>query len=283
MLSYSFTISYPGSAEIEKENEEEKRMIALRDSLYKIKHKKHEPGPKKMKEETTVEVEIIKDKLEKNPKYFEQQGNVVCAVMNRFKDQWINKTVVTDLTGSMYPYMKQVFTWHVFQHMEKGDVRYVFFNDGDGMSDKRKKTGKTGGIHHTQAQNIDTLIDVMYYTMSLGNGGDGPENDAEALLFGQKYKNADDELILIADNYSSVKDIVLASELNVPVRIILCGVKHKGVHPDYIEIAHKTNGSIHTVEEDIMNLAQIVEGGTVTINKCSYKFTKGKFFKIKQI
>lgn len=49
------------------------------------------------------------------------------------------------------------------------------------------------------------------------------ENDLEALLEAKKYMDDNWELILIADNYSPVRDIELLEKLDIPVHVILCG------------------------------------------------------------
>ena len=154
----------------------------------------------------------------------------------------------------------------------------MFFNDGDQKSDSEKVIGNTGGIYYTNSNNNEIVIDKILETMSKGSGGDSPENDLEALIYAQRKNKSSTELILIADNYSSVKDISLLTQLKVPVRIILCGTDW-GIHPDYIEIAYKTKGSLHTIEQDIMKLEKMTNGKTLKIGKYSFVYSNGKFFK----
>ena len=83
-----------------------------------------------------------------------------------------------------------------------------------------------------------------------GNGGDPEENDVEAILKGiQKYPDFKN-LILIADNNSCMRDYCLVKDIKVPVKVVLCGT-YSGINPQYINLAYKTKGSIHTIEDDI--------------------------------
>ena len=223
-----------------------------------------------------------RDSVARNPRYFEDAGEVVKATLYRMRERWKHKVVVTDLTGSMSPYMDQVVLWHALQLVQGEENRYVFFNDGDAKPDNQKPIGQTGGIYFTEKSDMDLLLETMLQTARAGHGGDGPENDLEALLEGARKRAGLDELILIADNYSDVRDIELLTRLNVPVHIILCGADY-GVNEDYLEIAFRTRGSIHTIEEDIENLAELADGATITIGTAQYRVSRGKFIQVSRI
>ena len=113
--------------------------------------------------------------------------------------------------------------------------------------------------------------------MNSGYGGDSPENDMEALLKAQKKLGTGSEIILIADNYSEVRDMALISKLTAPVHIILCGYEG-AINEDYLEIAYKTGGSIHTIEQDIFDLLQKVKNGKFTFQGREYSFSNGSFY-----
>jgi len=276
---YDCDILYPSTKELLKQSKDDSTRLAIRDAEYKKSMElEMDKDKKKLKTAIDKEAEIARIKIKENPKYFEKTGNVVCAVIFRVQKNWKSKMIVTDLTGSMYPYMKQLLLWHSLKLMAKEKNDYVFFNDGDHKSDNEKIIGKTGGIYYTASDSTDVIIEKMLETMQNGSGGDGPENDLEALIYAQNKKGTASELILIADNYSPVKDISLLTQLNVPVRIILCGTNW-GIHPDYIEIAYKTKGSIHTIEQDIFNLGEMVDGKTLKIGSYEFVYSKGKFFK----
>jgi hypothetical protein len=84
------------------------------------------------------------------------------------------------------------------------------------------------------------------------------------------------EIIMIADNFANVKDISLLEKVKKPVHIILCGAR-VGVNLDYLNIARATGGSVHTIEQDLEDLAKLNEGETITIKGQKFKIEKGKF------
>jgi hypothetical protein len=115
-----------------------------------------------------------------------------------------------------------------------------------------------------------------------GNGGDTPENYIEALIVATNKTKSYNEVILIADNKSPVKDISMLKELKVPIRIIICGIKRgQAIRHDYLQIASATGGSVHTIEEDLWNVSDIKEGERVKIMDVEYQRTHGRIVKAK--
>jgi len=276
---FSCVLLYPSTKYQITQKKEDSLRIAKRDSAYKktgsIEIRDNSAQLKKL---VNKDLEDMKLKIKDNPNYFKEIGNVVCAVLYRIQKRWNSKMIVTDLTGSMYPYMLQILQWHEMKLMTNEDNDYVFFNDGDNKFDAQKIIGNTGGLYYTASNDVDTIISKMFETMRNGSGGDAPENDIEALLFAKIKKKNFSELILIADNFAPVKDISLLEKLNIPVRIILCGTGW-GINPQYLEIAYKTKGSIHTINDDILTLGTLVDGKTITIDGKTYTYSNGKFFK----
>lgn len=217
--------------------------------------------------------------VENNFTYFEKERKSVSAPFFRFREKWNDKVVVIDVTCSMDPYVNQVMAWLAMKFSQNQKARYVYFNDGDGKPVSEKHIGNTGGFHYTETTHIESALARLYNAESFGCSGDVPENDLEALLFATQYMNRGSELILIADNLSRVRDMELLPQLKVPVRIILCGLDGSElVHPDYLEIAYHTGGSIHTITEDIMNLKKKVDKDQlVEINRRIYHYRYGKF------
>jgi hypothetical protein len=282
LTTFTYIVNYPSSNDVETQKMEAEKRIAERDSLYKLFEKANEIKRDKLTESIGVYKEEVKEKLTKDTHAFEQTQNVIGAVLYRFRKEWTRKVIVTDVTGSMFPYMKELALWHALGLMKEEKNTYLFFNDGDDKPDRAKIIGKTGGIYTTQSAATDSIIGLMYEAMDNGNGGDYPENNVEALWEGQKYATSADELIMVADNYSAIKDISLLSKITKPVRVILCGVnKYGGIHPDYLWLAYKTKGSIHTIEDDIMDIGSTVEGKTITIKGRTYQLLNNRFFEIK--
>jgi hypothetical protein len=88
-----------------------------------------------------------------------------------------------------------------------------------------------------------------------GSGGDRPENDIEAILESIKRFPNHQEVILIADNLACIRDIELASKINKPVRVIVCGyIKEVGVNPHLAYLAKITNGGLYTLNQDLENI-----------------------------
>ena len=102
----------------------------------------------------------------------------------------------------------------------------------------------------------------------------------EALIKGVKKAQPYKELVMIVDNNAPVKDISLLNQFNKPVHIILCGSYSGEVLVDYLLIAWKTKGSVHTIEEDISKIASMSEGQTIQIGKYTYKILGGEFVRI---
>ncbi|MBX9852491.1 MAG: hypothetical protein K2X86_12140 [Cytophagaceae bacterium] len=208
------------------------------------------------------------------------EDSVVFKVFNR--NNWGKMVIVNDWTGSMYPYGAQAVLWHRM-NFEKNAIKYfVFFNDGNQKLDRQKRIGNTGGIYYSKPDSIDYILKVMKLVAKRGNGGDIPENNIESLLKAIKLFKGYDELVMIADNNAAVKDLILLEKVTVPVRIILCGkASGQPVHPHYLEIARKTGGSVHTIQEDVVNLGNLKEGEKITISGYQYAIRKGKLIQLK--
>ncbi|MBX0291496.1 VWA domain-containing protein [Hymenobacter sp. HSC-4F20] len=203
-------------------------------------------------------------------------ANVVTRVMQRHPE-WNKEVVVTDATGSMFPYTYDLLAWLQLSALEDPKT-FVFFNDGNDQPDKDKRVGETGGFHHVKTDSYEAVKNKLIETMKAGGGGDAPENDAEALLYAQQLAGPDasPDLILIADNYTFPRDAKLLKNTTAQVRIILCGV-HDYINPKYLALARKHGFTLHTIEGDIENLSKLLEGETITIQGQQYQVTKDGF------
>ena len=198
--------------------------------------------------------------LEVFARQFPETDSVVSEVLDRHPE-WNKKIVINDWTGSMYGYGSQVILWHLMNLDKSGISKITLFNDGDKKPTHRKKIGKTKGIYSSNADQPSEILDLFNTVMKKGGGGDGPENDVEAILKAIE-DTPESEVILIADNSACVRDISLAYKINRPVRIILCGYNpEEGVNPDYVYLAKITNGGIYTMEDDLEQLSATVNQG----------------------
>lgn len=179
------------------------------------------------------------------------KDSTVYRVLERHPE-WDSMLVVADWTGSMYKFGAQLVLWYKEAMLTDPDKvkHFVFFNDGNHKKGWQKKVGRTGGVYRARSSEVPEVVETMEYVMKKGNGGDPPENDLEAVLTGLQYLEDFQEIILIADNKSEVRDIELLSKIDRPVRIILCDIRGK-IHPHYYQIARETGGSIHTFRRDL--------------------------------
>ncbi|MBS1651106.1 MAG: toxin-antitoxin system YwqK family antitoxin [Bacteroidetes bacterium] len=216
------------------------------------------------------------EEIDFGPDANDTTNNAVYKVLMR-NNKWKKIIIVTDLTSSMYPYAKQINTW-LNLYFLKDTIKpfFVFFNDGDNKRDSEKKIGNTGGVYTCRAKNCDELVTTMKLTIKKGSGGDIPENVIEAILTGIKKIHKPENIILIADNWAKVRDLNLLSRIKIPVRVILCGV-YEGmeINTDYLNIAYKTNGSIHTIEQDITELVNQASNKKFNINGFDYIIKRG--------
>jgi hypothetical protein len=119
--------------------------------------------------------------------------------------------------------------------------------------------------------------------MAAGKGGKTPENDIESILYGYSKFPDCKGAVLIADNYSRVRDITLIEKLieaNKPVDIVICGTGKNGdVNLDYIYIAKVTGGAIHTLDGSYTDLKSKKDGDYFKIGAQQFK-VEGKTIKL---
>lgn len=257
-------ISYHNNGHIKAEGNYKKGNL---DGVYKVYDRN---GKFSFESRSTNEETKFEPNIEDTSNY------VVYKVMAR-NPNWRKTLIVTDLTASMYPYAKEINTWLTL-HFKKDTAQqyFVFFNDGDNKKDADKKIGVTGGIYICKAKTTEDLVNTMKLTIKKGEGGDSPENVVEAIITGLKKVRKPDNVILIADNWAKVRDLSLITRVKVPVRVILCGV-YEGmeINTDYLNIAYKTKGSIHTIEQDITELINQTSGKSFHINGFDYIIKNG--------
>jgi hypothetical protein len=268
--------SYLGSKEIERRRKIEAERIAAEEKRLKEEKERFE--------KRCAAAGLTLEECHKREKesYLRGEIGISDTVVNLVfkRNKWDDMLVVCDVTGSMNPYVAQVAMWYRLSILQKNKIQFVFFNDGDDIDDDLKKIGATGGIYYTASTNIDSLDRFVSRVQARGCGGDAPENNMEALIKGVKMATPFKELVLIADNNAPVKDIRLLPSFHVPVHIIVCGSDYSAVLPDYLKVAWKTKGSVHTVEEDIVSLARLSEGQEITIGGKAYKIMGGEFIQL---
>jgi len=206
------------------------------------------------------------------------------SVLEMFRrNKWKNMTIVADFTGSMGPYISQIYYWYKLTYATKGIKEFVFFNDGDAQPDYKKQRGNTGGLYYANTLVQDSMYKVAYKCRNAGDGGDVEENNIEAILFAIKRNPKLKEVYMVADNNADMRDYTLMNHIKIPVHVIMCGVNEKTpINTEYLDLVRHTNGSIHTVEDDIVNLIKVAEGKSIEIGGFEYKIMNGKFVQVKR-
>jgi len=197
--------------------------------------------------------------------------STVYAVLDRHPE-WQNSVMVVDWTGSMHGYGAEAVLWQAMNESKSGIEMIALFNDGDKMKNRRKQLGRTGGIYIESTNSIGKVIKLFNKVKNKGTGGDSPENDIEAIATTLNASPETDHVILIADNQSCIRDFALINCIDKPVHVVLCGTK-KGINPQYVNVAWRTGGSIHTKELDLVNLQELVYKYSLIIDGVRYMRT----------
>lgn len=208
------------------------------------------------------------------------QDSTVVAVISRNK-QWKNSTIVSDVTCSMSPYVSQLLLWFLYKINHKEKTNIVFFNDGDGKPNHLKVIGNTGGLYNKTTDKYEEVLTLLNDAISKGCSGDSHENGVEAILKAQELYPNSKEILFVADNYAPLRDSELIAQIKIPVRVILCG-SQLFTNIQYLQLAMKTGGSIHTIEQDLFDLSKLVEGKTFKFNRQTYIFKNGEISLLKQ-
>lgn len=182
-------------------------------------------------------------------------------IFNRHPE-WKNSLVVMDWTGSMYEFGAKLMLWHAEHQSSSGVKNVVLFTDQRSHTNS-KSIGECGGVFYIENSNLEKVLKLM---KSLKNqeSNDVEENNIDAILKGVERTKDFDELIMIADNRSCMKDYCKADEIKLPIKIILCG-SQLGINPQYVNLAYLTKGSIHTEESDTWDIQAYAQEGKVLI------------------
>lgn len=181
--------------------------------------------------------------------------------------------IVMDVTGSMSTHVAAMLNWLATHSVDAPFTSYTFFNDGNNKSEKQKKLGETGGIYATS--NRLEVNELIKEAMMKGNGGEAPENDMEAVLYAFANDPSADEMILIGDNFSEVRDIELLKQVSKPVHVLLCAAP-KFIRCEYLKIAKDTGGKL-ILNGDLVDLSGIQKGDVFLIQKVQYKYNGSQF------
>jgi hypothetical protein len=194
--------------------------------------------------------------MDRHLPFIDRRGGLTDSSVYKIMDRhplWTDAAVVMDWSDEMYLESAQAVLWHK-THPKTSNIDYfVFTNDGDKLSDRKKRIGKTGGVYFVKSNNFRQVERRLDYVAKRGNGGDDNSNNLfeTTLLSIQKYDDVKD-FVVVADNESCTRDFRLIKFLDTPVKVILTNVKGP-INPQYINMAYKSGGSLHTSEDDYYN------------------------------
>jgi len=176
--------------------------------------------------------------------------------------------MVVDVTGSMSQHIAVLKRWIQLNQDTLPFTSYSFFNDGDNKPTSQKKKGKTGGIYMTK--DVNETSNTIVTAMKAGNGGEVSESDMEAVLFAIENDSLCDEILLVADNYSDVRDISLLGDIHKKVNVLLCEAPQT-LRVEYLKIIKDTGGYLLLNGEKI-NLNHLKKGDNITIQDNTYNY-----------
>jgi hypothetical protein len=208
-----------------------------------------------------------------------KEFNIVAEVFKRNVD-WNKSIVIMDVTGSMSPYIAKTMAWLKASQDSTRISHFVFFNDGDNKNSNQKIIGRTGGIYSSENNAFNKIYKTMRSTMQKGGGGDCPENNIEAILNTLKSNPEAENIIMVADNWATPKDLSLAKQINKPIHVIICGGNY-GINLAYIQLAIDTGGTIHTIEEDL-DFRKIEPNTQFKLGSYYFTIMNGKIIQAKQ-
>lgn len=195
---------------------------------------------------------------------------------------WKDMLVVTDVTGSMAPYTSQILLWIKANQKMKTFKQIVFFNDDEENSNTQTNKLDSTGIWTIESSNADKVIQLAFKAMENGHH---IENNLEAICYAiRKYPENKNNVVLIADNWENPCDMKLVEFLKqqkIPLKIVVCGVTDR-MNTLYLDLAYATGGSVHTMEEDLTNIAQLGNGKTFKLNGMKFMMSAGKFIQIEE-
>jgi hypothetical protein len=201
------------------------------------------------------------------------KDSTVFRVFKR-NDHWKNVLLVVDMTGSMFPYIGQLLVWYKSGFETEFIKYYALFNDGDNKPDNQKIIGRTGGVHTFAAKDFKKFKKDIEDVRKMGEGGDDPENDLEAIISAMMLSRNYGDIVLMADD-SDIRDIKLLKRIRKPIHVIMCGTK-RGINQQYLMLAYQTKGSIHTLNNDL-EMRNLKNGQIIELDSDIFEFRDGNF------
>ncbi len=110
---------------------------------------------------------------------------------------------------------------------------------------------------HTN-EGIEKVLATLNTAKRNGGGGDGPKNDIEAILYTIPNCSTCENIIHIADNGATTRDLILLNKVTKPIKVIVCKLASGTlVNEKLLDVDYKTGGSLHTLDSDIETLGSL--------------------------
>lgn len=294
----TFQLNMISTSEFKKREAERRQLLAERDSLRRVQrirdsinlvrntsqnfylqHRYKNRDFQKIEASINKVVQIDQKAIAEDPNYYSIVDDEIKAMFYRNKSLWPKKRIIANIDCSMYQYIDELMVWNYSNMDEQSNNTYYLFNGFNYVDDQHDGNTRRG-IFEVNENNVSGFFTTIDKIVNFSCRGSRLENVVEALILGAQHKQAGEEMVFIADNYSDVSDLHLLDQLDTPVHVLLTA-SHAGINENYLEIAYRTGGSIHTIQEDITanQLAGLQDGEKIKIGKFSYTFLKGKFLK----
>lgn len=189
--------------------------------------------------------------------------------------QWQELTLLLDWTRGRMSASAQSMIW---QSMHSDDTRIVQWAAYNRLYMGRESKYETEG--HTQWRLIERedftdMNGLLLELNSMGLGDLTPKNDIAVL---DELSGDTEQLLLIADNASCIEDYYDLGDLDERVHVIVTDVQDY-INPQYISIAYRAGGSLHTAGSDTYFAdTTLADGDVLYIDGHSYTFVQGKFY-----
>lgn len=193
-------------------------------------------------------------------------------------DSTTKLALVMDVTGSMAPNIAAMKRWIEKNHDKVPFTSYSFYNDGDNKPTSQKKKGETGGIYTTLS--FEDINETINTAIIAGSGGEISEADIEAILYAIEHDSDCEEILLIGDNYSDIRDISLLKDLNKKVNVLLCSAP-KSIRTEYLKLVKETGGFL-LLNGVKFSFENIRKGDRITLQSHVYLYN-GSEFKLKEV
>ncbi|WP_148289300.1 hypothetical protein [Fibrella aestuarina] len=214
--------------------------------------------------------------------------STVLEVLSRNLRYWNKAVIVCDLTTSMDPYAAQLYAWFRRNTRNPNVLGTVFFTDCDSLGQETRPGGLPGAFFVTREQELNAALPTMLAAARNTAHNDlDPENVVEALQYAQRTFPQANHLVLLTDNGSRVKDMDRLPGLIKPVHVVACGgaaTETDAFQPDQYQIALRTGGSIHTLDDDLMQPDPATNHTFVRLGNNYYRYVahKGRFIKTRR-